>query len=188
MTGVPLHLFLTGEIQVGKSTIVSSVVSRLGVPVSGFRTVSVFRDGGESDVFLIPASGSLSDCCSASLFARRVPGRRPEVREEVFVSCGVPLLSQCSGGLVLMDELGWMESSSRLFQEAVFQEAVFSVLDGPIPVLGVVRDQRLPFLDAVRDHPQVEVVVVTRENRDALRDRVFDLVRERVMAAGDRRG
>ena len=35
MTGVPLHLFLTGEIQVGKSTIVSSVVSRLGVPVSG---------------------------------------------------------------------------------------------------------------------------------------------------------
>ena len=94
MTGVPLHLFLTGEIQVGKSTIVSSVVSRLGVPVSGFRTVSVFRDGGESDVFLIPASGSLSDCCSASLLARRVPGRRPKVREEVFVSCGVPLLSQ----------------------------------------------------------------------------------------------
>lgn len=76
MTGVPLHLFLTGEIQVGKSTIVSSVLSRLGVPVSGFRTVSVFRDGGESDVFLIPASGSLSDCCSASLLARRVPGRR----------------------------------------------------------------------------------------------------------------
>lgn len=34
MTGVPLHLFLTGEIQVGKSTIVSSVLSRLGVPVS----------------------------------------------------------------------------------------------------------------------------------------------------------
>lgn len=183
MTGVPLHLFLTGEIQVGKSTIVSSVVSHLGVPVSGFRTVSVFRDGGESDVFLIPASGSLSDCCSASLLARRVPGRRPEVREEVFVSCGVPLLSQCSCGLVLMDELGWMESSSRLFQEAVF-----SVLDGPVPVLGVVRDQRLPFLDAVRHHPRVEVVVVTRENRDALRDRVFDLVRERVMAAGDRRG
>lgn len=30
--------------------------------------------------------------------------------------------------------------------------------------------------------------MVTRENRDALRDRVFDLVRERVMAAGDRRG
>ena len=35
MTGASLHLFLTGEIQVGKSTIVSSVVSRLGVPVSG---------------------------------------------------------------------------------------------------------------------------------------------------------
>lgn len=183
MTGVPLHLFLTGEIQVGKSTIVPSVVSRLGVPVSGFRTVSVFRDGGESDVFLIPASGSLSDCCSASLLARRVPGRRPEVREEVFVSCGVPLLSECSGALVLMDELGWMESSSRLFQEAVF-----SVLGGPVPVLGVVRDQRLPFLDAVRDHPQVEVVVVTRENRDALRERVFAMVQERLSAAGDRRG
>ena len=55
------------------------------------------------------------------------------------------------------------------------------------PVLGVVRDQRLPFLDAVRDHPQVEVVVVTRENRDALRERVFAMVQERLSAAGDRR-
>ncbi|MCZ0862847.1 nucleoside-triphosphatase [Methanocorpusculum vombati] len=169
-----LHLFLTGDVQVGKSTIVSGVVAELGVRVSGFRTVAIVGEGGESDIFLIPAAGTREDCTPAAHLAHRVPGRMPEVHEEVFVSCGVPLLAGCSGPLVVMDELGWMESSCFLFQEAVF-----SVLDGTVPVLGVVRDRRLPFLDAVRGHPHVEVLVVTRENRDELREVVLRRMRER---------
>ena len=169
-----LHLFLTGDVQVGKSTILSRVVAELGVPVSGFRTVAVAGEGGESDIFLIPAGGTREDCTPASHLAHRVPGRMPEVHEEVFLSCGVPQLAECSGPLVVMDELGWMESSCFLFQEAVF-----SVLDGTVPVLGVVRDRRLPFLDAVRGHPEVEVLVVTRENREEMREVVLRRMRER---------
>ncbi|MDR0981166.1 MAG: nucleoside-triphosphatase [Methanocalculaceae archaeon] len=170
-----LHLFLTGDVQVGKSTIISRVVAGLGVPVSGFRTVAVAGEDGESDIFLIPAAGTQDDCTSASHLARRTPGRMPEVHAGVFLSCGVPLLAECPGPLIVMDELGWMEGSSFLFQEAVF-----SVLDGAVPVLGVVRDRRLPFLDAVREHPNVEVLVVTRENREEMREVVLRRMRERL--------
>jgi nucleoside-triphosphatase len=170
-----IHLFLTGEIQVGKSTIISHVVTELNVPVSGFRTVAVMREDGESDVFLIPAAGTQDDCTPVSHLAHRTPGEVPEVYSEVFLSCGVPLLTGCSGPLILMDELGWMESSSFLFQAAVF-----SVLDGTIPVLGVVRDRRLPFLNAVRVHPNVEMLVITKENRREMQDVVLRRMREQL--------
>jgi nucleoside-triphosphatase len=172
---MPIHLFLTGEIQVGKSTIISHVVTELNVPVSGFRTVAVVREDDESDVFLIPAAGTRDDCTPASHLAHRTPGKIPEIHSEVFISCGVPLLTSCSGPLILMDELGWMENSSVLFQTAVF-----SVLDGTIPVLGVVRDRRLPFLNAVRVHPNVEILVITKENRREMQDVVLQLMRERL--------
>ncbi|MDE2444295.1 MAG: hypothetical protein O0X49_07965 [Methanocorpusculum sp.] len=171
------HLFLTGDVQVGKSTIISRVVAELGVPVSGFRTVAVAGEDGESDIFLIPAAGTRDDCTPASLLARRTPGKLPEVHAGVFVSRGVPLLTECPGPLIVMDELGWMEGSSFLFQEAVF-----SVLDGTVPVLGVVRDRRLPFLDAVRGHPEVEVLVVTRESREEMQGFVLRVMRERLGA------
>ena len=75
---------------------------------------------------------------------------------------------------MVMDELGWMESSSY-----AFQKAVFAALSGPVPVLGVVRDERLPFLDAVRSHPEVELLTITRENREQMRE----VVREKVRTA-----
>ncbi|HJK01842.1 MAG TPA: hypothetical protein O0W91_01050 [Methanocorpusculum sp.] len=166
------HLFLTGAVQVGKSTIISRVIKELDIPVSGFRTVAVFNECGESDIFLIPAGGTQEDCALASHLAHRIPGEKPVFHETVFLSRGVSLLEACSGPLVVMDELGWMESSCFLFQEAVF-----SVLNGPIPVLGVVRDCHIPFLDAVREHPAVDVLEVTRENRDVVLENVLQWAR-----------
>ncbi|MDV0443696.1 nucleoside-triphosphatase [Methanorbis rubei] len=166
------HLFLTGDIQVGKSTIISRVLAELDVPVSGFLTVAVPDAEGSSNIFLVDAQDPV--CSEKCRLAHRVPGKMPEVREEVFVAIGIPLLQDAAGPLILMDELGWMESSSY-----AFQQAVFAVLDEDVPVLGVVRDKRLAFLNAVRDHHAVEVLVVTRENREEM----VDVVRERVLRA-----
>lgn len=169
------HLFLTGDIQVGKSTIISRVLRELGVPVSGFCTVAIPAKNGESDIYLIHAAGTPGDCTPASHLAHRCPGSTPVVHAEIFLSCGVPLLTSASAPLIVMDELGWMESGSE-----AFQQAVFLVLDGAIPVIGVVRDRQTPFLDAVRAHPEVEVLVVTRENREELSRVVLLRLRERL--------
>ena len=46
----------------------------------------------------------------------------------------------------------------------------FSVhaLDGETPIVGVIQQAESAFLDTVRAHPEVEIVTVTEENRDAL--------------------
>ena len=48
----------------------------------------------------------------------------------------------------------------------VFQKAVLSVLEGDVLVIGVVRDKPGVLRDAVREHPNVQTVVVTVENRE----------------------
>ena len=66
-------------------------------------------------------------------------------------------------GLILMDELGFLEAGA-----AGFRKAVLDVLAGPKPVLGVVRQG----LGAWQDAPLGELWEVTEENRDAVPDRL----------------
>ena len=46
-----------------------------------------------------------------------------------------------------------------------------------IPILGVVKKKQAPFLEQVRRHPKVELIEVTRENRDDIPARIVDLLR-----------
>jgi nucleoside-triphosphatase THEP1 len=69
--------------------------------------------------------------------------------------------------LIVMDELGFMESSA-----AGFRGAVMDALGGGVPVLGVLRLEGNPFLDAVKEHGRVSVVHVSESNRDMLFERL----------------
>jgi nucleoside-triphosphatase THEP1 len=62
-----------------------------------------------------------------------------------------------------MDELGTMEADSPLFISAVLAK-----LDGTAPILGVVKKREHPFLDAVKNHRNVEVITVDEHNRDGI--------------------
>ena len=63
--------------------------------------------------------------------------------------------------LLLMDELGFLERCSP-----VFQRAVFTLLDGPTPVLGVLRrHEKSPFWGPVSRRADVRLLPLTVENR-----------------------
>ena len=112
------------------------------------------------DMFLHLYSKSASP--SAETCALLGPGGR-QVFPEVFDGLGSRLLLSAAGDdacdLILLDELGFLEADAKHFRAAVL-----SVLAGPKPVLGVVRQG----LGAWRDAPLGELWEVTKENRDAL--------------------
>lgn len=158
------HLFLTGEVQVGKSTLIRRLLAahpdwRLG----GFQTVTRWA-GRRGSVHLIPARAEMEACTTDNCVGfRDVEIMRPVSRPEVFDRIGPGLLRPEQADLLLMDELGTMER-----QAEVFCGAVLGALDGDLPVLGVVKSRSSALLDAVRAHPRVRVVTVTRENREGL--------------------
>ena len=148
------HLFLTGPKGVGKSTLIRGLLAEESGRPGGFFTVK--HEGG---VYLLPAAGEGAFTPENLLF---YCGHGGDPRR--FDDLGCAALADTAGcGLLVMDELGPHEA------EAVrFQAAVFRALEGDIPILGVLQQAESDFLDRIARHPQVTVLTVSPENRDAL--------------------
>lgn len=158
-----MNVFLTGEVQVGKSTAISRYLSvnptkKLG----GFVTVSRPLDADTIGVYIQPPHFAESECTPLRLVGLR-GGRRGGI-PEAFEGAGVEILrAEGPFDLLLMDELGRMELRSPTFCRRVLE-----LLDGETPVLGVVKPESNALLDAVRAHPKTVLLEVTEENRDTI--------------------
>lgn len=161
------HIFLTGGVQIGKSTAITKAVDMLGIIPGGFRTKGAnYTADGSSDVMIYPAEKTPEKGHRA---AHRSPAGKT-VFPEIFDTYG-PLYLKRPAELILMDELGYMESSAE-----VFQKAVFETLDGETPVLGVIRNKSTPFLDTVRSREDVILLTVTVHNRDFIPEKIVYFV------------
>ena len=157
------HIFLTGERQIGKSTAVSKALQMLNVTPGGFRTAGAnVKEDGSSDVMLYPAEMRPEDGQKA---AHRMPDKR-EAYPEIFDTYGASLLKR-PAKLILMDELGFLESDAKTFQQTVCE-----TLDGATPVLGVIRNKKTAFLDAVRTRDDIILLTLTKENRDFIPEKI----------------
>ena len=78
-------------------------------------------------------------------------------------------------GVIVFDELGFMESNAPRFTEAVLR-----TLDGAPLVIAAVRNKETPFLNAVRSHPRADVYRIDPENRDRLRETLLSKMPDRI--------
>lgn len=151
MTG---HLFLTGPKGVGKSTLIRGLLAEEPGPLGGFFTVK--HEGG---IYLLPAAREWAFTPENFLFRC---GRSGDPAR--FDDLGCAALADTAGcRLLVMDELGPHEAAARQFQASVFR-----ALDGDIPIIGVLQQAESEFLDRIARHPQVTVLTVSKENRNAL--------------------
>ena len=114
-----MHIFLTGDVQVGKSTIIRKTLLALQLQaIGGFRSISVpdLPDGAMS-VYLIPAGDEhpmMGDWNRVGI--RKGCGRGIEKIPEAFERVGVQALVDAENmPLILMDEVGRMESAAARF-------------------------------------------------------------------------
>ena len=157
-----MHVFLTGDVQCGKSFAIARALQRIHRPLYGFRTVFVNRADDNKALYMLPANSSAApDPCQ--IVTQFVSGR-PQVLTEKFDALGTALLREAQShpeGLILMDECSRFERDALLFQQEIL-----CCLDGNIPVLGVVRLTADGWVDKIRQHPKVKLLTVTTENRN----------------------
>lgn len=78
------------------------------------------------------------------------------------------------GGILVMDEIGFMELESP-----AFCKAVRDALDGDIPVQAAVKARYdVPFLDEIRDHPKANLYDLTKETREELYETLLPMVKQ----------
>jgi len=162
-----MHVFLTGPVRIGKSTVISRAIA--GLPLGllgGFRTVSMATSLPQAlaEAYIVPAWEPKPALDRRHLIGIRWGEGLYTAFPNAFETGGLDILrEQRPAHLLLMDELGFMEQ-----QAPDFCLEVLTKLDETTPVLGVIKPQSGLLLDAVRQHPAVKVMEVTRENRDSL--------------------
>lgn len=160
-----MHALIVGGQGVGKSTLIRRVIDELGKPVWGFETkkedkaaelchgdpVYIYEAGKEH----IRREENLVGFCQRKVY---------DVRKEAFDLFAKKLEQQVPDDhIVLLDELGIMETVSDSFCSAVMK-----LLDGDVPVIAAVKNKDKPYLESVRNHPNCRCFFITEENRDEL--------------------
>lgn len=161
-TDMARHIFLTGDKQVGKSTLIRNYLKTFSGKVGGFRTLRT--DAFLGDRYSVHLVRPEMEAFTEDNLLFRCPVPRDGSAVDRFEKLGCAALAQLDGyDLILMDELGPAEVKAEKFQQAVL-----AALDGDIPIVGVLQKAESPFLDKIARHPNVDVIEVTMENRDLL--------------------
>jgi nucleoside-triphosphatase len=163
----PVKVLVEARPGAGKTTAVIRLADRLraaGLPLAGFFTEEVRERGVRVGFRIETFEGD-----SGVLAHVDLPGP-PRVGKygvdlEAFERLALAALDPPAGGATVIDELGKMELASKRFREAVT-----AVLGADVPVVATVHAFRHPFTDQLKRRSDVEVVRLSRANRDELPD------------------
>lgn len=162
------NVLLTGERQVGKSTLIQYVLDDFPGLVCGFRTMP------QNGLHCLKPVGLTGYVKKKYYICERGADGRLKGNTAFFDHIGAQILKDCLANkpdLILMDELGIFESEAYLFQEQVLD-----CLNSGIPVLGVIKDKPSPFLDLLRKRDDAIVLRIMKDNRNKMKKILKNLV------------
>lgn len=161
------HIFITGPSGAGKSTLIRRLLEAWGLPIGGFMTKKEAKDkSGYYPIYIHPAAASpeqrrFSEDNRIGSCNQRIHDKKPQV----FDTLGLEYLQNSpTGGIIVMDELGFLEKDAPRFQAAVLE-----LLEGETLVLAAVKSRKeTPFLEELHRHPRAKVYALSPENREEL--------------------
>lgn len=162
-----MKILICGDVHSGKSTLIRRLTEDTGLSPAGYITVRVSCDDGIDRVYLYDIASPPENVSDAAVIITK-NGEDYDGRPEVLDTLGVKYLSDIpEGSLVVLDEIGTLETKAP-----EFQRAVMNILSGNFRVLASVKAQNTEFLRRVRSHPDCELYIITPENRDRLYEQI----------------
>ncbi|MEA3253742.1 MAG: NTPase [Chloroflexota bacterium] len=163
-------LLLTGKPGTGKTALIKEVIARTKIKAGGFYTEEIRTGGVRRGFRIITLDGQ-----DAILAHVDIPGpyqvSKYKVDVESLDRVGVSSLRRAlkDSDLVVIDEIGKMELLSPQFREAVLQ-----AVNSGKKVMGTIMLNPNPFADAIKRHPEVGLLLVTRANRGRSMGEILD--------------
>ena len=183
MTSNQPVILLTGRPGIGKTTVIKKIVSLLGNnasgnDVGGFYTREIRVRGKRTGFEIVTLDGQVDYLATKEpdiIFAAEVPFGKYRVNLTVIDEIVVPALLRAveQGRVVIIDEIGPMETRSKRFCQTVLE-----ILDSEAIVVGTIVLRPNRFGDKVKAHSRVMVKEITLANRAQIPKQVYaELVR-----------
>jgi nucleoside-triphosphatase len=168
------HIFLTGDIQIGKTTVIEKTLALLNIKFGGFCTYFGADRYAPNHSLYINEASSLRFYDEENSVVRFRGGVPPQPMCERFDNLGARFLKNAreNAQLIIMDECGNFEREAFRFQDEIL-----AALEGDTPVLGVLKKTASGFADKIRNHPKVIVITVDELNRDYLPAELYEALR-----------
>ncbi len=163
-----MHLFLYGESGAGKSYSISRALRSLQIEPKGFYTQKVIGAGRRPRI-VISYDGK------TELVAEKIGGDYA-VYPDKFDAAACAFNDISAGDVVVMDEIGYMEEGAYAFKKAVLE-----TLKMPCRVIGVCKDEEIPFMHEIRELTGVRTMPICEHTRQETFRIVRDFIRPRTL-------
>jgi nucleoside-triphosphatase THEP1 len=163
-------LLLTGQPGTGKTALIKEALNRTKIRAGGFYTEEIRTAGVRQGFRIITLDGQQAILAHVGISSPHQVSRY-HVDTDALDRIGVSALHQAvrESDLVVIDEIGKMELLSPRFEAAVTQAT-----SSGRKLLGTIMLHPHPFADRIKDHPEVEVLLLTRDNRAEAMQKVLD--------------
>lgn len=164
---------LTGEPRIGKTTTLKKIIDGLGLEhCGGFYTQELCAAGERCGFRLVVLGGPVGTLADITYNVPLKVGRYGVVLpflENVALAAVSQALT--SKSFVVIDEIGPMQMCSSLFKLAVMD-----VLTSSVPLVGTIFSGSDPWLDELKQRSDVELHLLTRENRNEMPKVLIDTI------------
>jgi nucleoside-triphosphatase len=163
------NLLITGNPGVGKTTVLVWLAEYLAeYHPAGFITREIREEGVRKGFLLVSCSGQkrvlshvdISGPVRVGKYKIDIDGFEQFLKDT--------RVSEEGTGLVMIDEIGKMECFSPLFRDSVLR-----LLDADQPFIATIGKKGTPFMEGIKKRPDVNLVEVTLQNRESIRDELL---------------
>jgi nucleoside-triphosphatase len=156
------HILLTGPPSVGKSTIIRKIIERFSFAANGFYTEEERIDGNRVGFITHTLDGKIGYLAHKSMPSEHRLGSYG-VSIENIEKLFIPAIAPRDNPVIFIDEIGLLQCFSDQFIASVK-----NALDSDSIVIGTIPLQNTKEILEIKERPDVDIIEVTRENRDFL--------------------
>lgn len=165
-------IMITGEMNIGKSTIIDKICTKFSLDICGFCTREYFK-GDVREGFFIKEIFDNKAPSYENIIAKMDSDFKPIVFPQAFDNLGVKLAHEClisDKRIIIIDEIGVFESKSDKFVQALDE-----ILQSDKIVVAVLKKRDHIFLNKYKNlYNPIEITVL---NRDKVAENIINKIK-----------